>query len=144
MENVAALVSKKFLPLFNKWQAELASYGYSNFAQVLNAKNYGIPQNRERIFLVSILGDERYYFPQPFKLELRLKDILEEEVDEKYYLSDATVKSFAEHCERKQAEGCGFKFEPTTGGGIAKCLSTLAGQRQTDNFILDYGSDTDR
>lgn len=144
LENVAALVSKKFLPLFNKWQLELEGYGYSNFAQVLNAKDYGIPQNRERIFLVSILNGGGYSFPLRFTLQLRLKDILEREVDERYYLSDATVKSFAEHCERKQAEGCGFKFEPTTGGGIAKCLSTLAGQRQTDNFILDYGSDADR
>lgn len=144
MENVKALVSKKFLPLFNKWQAELASYGYSNFAQVLNAKNYGVPQNRERIFLISILGEAYYHFPQPFELEKRLKDVLEKEVDEKYYLSDATVKSFAEHCKRKQAEGCGFKFEPTDGGGYAKCLNTLAGSRQTDNFIIDYESDADR
>ena len=87
LENVAALVSKKFLPLFNKWQLELESYGYSNYAQVLNAKDYGIPQNRERIFLVSIFGDEKYSFPKPFPLELRLKDMLEKEVDEKYYLS---------------------------------------------------------
>lgn len=137
LENVAALVSKKFLPLFNKWQLELEGYGYSNFAQVLNAKDYGIPQNRERIFLVSILGDEPYSFPKPFPLELRLKDMLEKEVDERYYLSDKAVKSFAEHCERKQSEGCGFKFEPTDGGGYAKCLSTKAGSRKTDNFIKD-------
>lgn len=118
LENVKALVSKKFLPLFNKWKAELESYGYSNLAQVLNAKDYGIPQNRERIFLVSILGDERYSFPKPFPLELRLKDMLEKEVDERYYLSDKTIQSFTQHCERKQAEGCGFKFEPTDGGGV--------------------------
>jgi DNA (cytosine-5)-methyltransferase 1 len=137
LENVKALVSKKFLPVFNKWKAELESYGYSNFAQVLNAKDYGIPQNRERIFLVSILGDEKYSFPKPFPLELRLKDMLEKEVDEKYYLSDKTIQSFTQHCERKQSEGCGFKFEPTDGGGYAKCLSTKAGSRQTDNFIKD-------
>lgn len=117
LENVAALVSKKFLPLFNRWQVELESYGYSNFAQVLNAKDYGIPQNRERIFLVSILNGG-YSFPKPFKLELRLKDMLEQNVDERYYLSDKAVKSFTQHCERKQAEGCGFKFEPTDGGGM--------------------------
>ena len=85
---------------------------------MLNAKDYGIPQNRERIFLVSILGGERYSFPKPFPLELRLKDMLEKEVDEKYYLSDKTIQSFTQHCERKQAEGCGFKFEPTNGGGM--------------------------
>lgn len=91
LENVKALVSKKFKPLFNKWCDELAGYGYSNFAQVLNAKDYGIPQNRERIFLVSILGDARYEFPKPFKLEKRLKDMLEDTVDEKYYLSEKIV-----------------------------------------------------
>lgn len=89
LENVAALVSQKFLPLFNKWQTALESYGYCNFAQVLNAKDYGVPQNRERIFLVSILEeDARFYFPKPFKLDKRLKDVLEQNVDEKYYLSD--------------------------------------------------------
>lgn len=118
LENVAALVSQKFLPLFNRWQAELASYGYSNFAQVLNAKDYGVPQNRERVFLVSILGNASYHFPKEMPLDKRLKDVLESNVDEKYYLSDKTVASFAEHCERKQAEGCGFKFEPTDGGGV--------------------------
>lgn len=144
LENVAALVSKKFLPLFNKWQAELAEYGYANFASVLNSKDYGVPQNRKRIFLFSILRTEQepypyYEFPEPFPLERRLKDVLEPVVDEKYYLSDKTIASFTEHCERKAAEGCGFKFEPSDGGGYAKCISTNAGGRQTDNFIIDNG-----
>lgn len=95
LENVAALVSQKFLPLFNKWQAELGSYGYSNFAEVLNAKDFGVPQNRERVFLVSILGGNSYHFPKPFKLDKRLKDVLEENVDEKYYLSDKLVESLS-------------------------------------------------
>lgn len=142
LENVAALVSKKFLPLFNKWQEELEGYGYANFAQVLNSKDYGVPQNRKRIFLFSILRTEEqpyptYNFPQPFPLERSLKDVLEEEVDEKYYLSDKAIASFAEHCDKKQSEGCGFKFEPTNGGGYAKSITTLAGSRPTDNFIYD-------
>ena len=121
LENVKALVSKKFLPLFGKWVQTLEGYGYYCTHQVLNAKDYGIPQNRERVFLVSIRRDvidptPQYSFPKPFPLECRLKDILEESVDEKYYLSDQTIANFAEHCERKQAEGCGFKFEPTDGG----------------------------
>jgi DNA (cytosine-5)-methyltransferase 1 len=92
LENVAALVSQKFLPLFNKWQAELERYGYTNFARVLNAKDYGVPQNRERIFMISILDREAsYHFPEPFKLEKRLKDVLEQNVDEKYYLSDLSI-----------------------------------------------------
>ena len=102
LENVKAMVSKKFLPMFNLWQTELERLGYTNFAKVLNAKDYGVPQNRERIFLVSIRMDEleglagkvQYHFPKPFPLEKRLKDVLEEKVDEKYYLSDERLKEF--------------------------------------------------
>lgn len=95
MENVAALVSEKFIRLFNRWQLVLERMGYTNYAQVLNAKDYGVPQNRERIFLVSILqADKPFYFPQAVKLERRLKDVLESNVDEKYYLSDSVTDSF--------------------------------------------------
>lgn len=88
MENVAALVSSKFIKLFNKWQYTLVKMGYKNFAAVLNAKHYGVPQNRERVFLVSILdAGAKYEFPKPVKLEKRLKDVLEVDVDERYYLS---------------------------------------------------------
>ena len=94
MENVKALVSDKFRPLFLKWCDELTSYGYTNFAQVLNAKDYGIPQNRERIFVVSIRGEAWFTFPQPVELKLRLKDMLEEKVAEKYYLPQEKVDQF--------------------------------------------------
>lgn len=94
LENVKALVLEKFLPGYKKWVMYLESRGYTTFAEVLNAKNYGIPQNRERIFVVSILGSSWYSFPQPFPLKLRLKDMLEEKVDEKYYLSQDKVNEF--------------------------------------------------
>lgn len=137
LENVAALVSEKFLPLFNKWQAELESYGYSNFAQVLNAKDYGVPQNRERVFLVSILDDNaRYYSPEPFKLEKRLKDVLETNVDEKYYLSDKMLNYF----ERVNADKShGHNFTPKQGADVAFTIRTAPGQRVDDNFILTEG-----
>jgi len=94
-ENVKALVSQKFLPYFLKWQSELASYGYTNFAKVLNATDYGVPQNRERIFMVSILGENAsYHFPEPFPLERSLADVLETDVPEKYYLSQKMVDYF--------------------------------------------------
>lgn len=92
MENVKAFVSQKFLPYFLKWQSELVSYGYSNFARVLNAKDFGVPQNRERIFMVSILDKQAtYHFPEPFPLDRRIKDVLEEDVDERYFLSEKLV-----------------------------------------------------
>lgn len=99
MENVKALVSGKFIALFRKWLDELTSYGYTNFCQVLNAKDYGIPQNRERIFVVSVLGDAWFSFPQPQELKLRLKDMLEEKVDEKYYLPQDKVNQFIEQLD---------------------------------------------
>lgn len=121
LENVKALVSKKFLPLFNKWIKSLEDYGYYNTWQVLNAKDYGVPQNRERVFLVSIRRDlldpsPIYYFPKPFKLEKRLKDVLEEKVDEKYYLSDKMVQGFETHKQRMEERGNGFGWNPTEGG----------------------------
>lgn len=96
MENVKAITSKKFLPGLKKWQEFLSAEGYTNFIRVLNAKDYGIPQNRERCFIVSILGEAWYDFPQPRPLELKLKDILEEQVDEKYYLDQDRVDKFIE------------------------------------------------
>ena len=94
LENVKAMISGKFVGMFNLWQRELLKFGYNSFPAVLNAKDYGIPQNRERIFLVSIYGNGWFNFPQPKILELRLKDMLEEKVDEKYYLNDEKVAEF--------------------------------------------------
>lgn len=92
MENVKALTQKKFLPYLHKWMACLEGMGYSNHAKVLNAKDYGVPQNRERVFMVSILGENAsYHFPEPFPLDKCLNDVLEEDVDEKYYLSKKLV-----------------------------------------------------
>lgn len=91
MENVKALTSEKFMPYLRKWLLFLENLGYNNFTKVLNAKDYGVPQNRERVFVVSIYGDERYYYPRPFKLLKRLKDVLESDVDEKYNLSPKII-----------------------------------------------------
>ena len=92
MENVKNLVGKKHIHNFEKWLEILEGYGYINSWRVLNAKDYGIPQNRERVFCVSILGEHTSYeFPKGFELKLRLKDILEDEVEEKFYLSKEQV-----------------------------------------------------
>lgn len=114
MENVKALTQQKFMPDFMRLQKELEDMGYTNFWQVLNAKDYGVPQNRERVFMVSILNSEHgFEFPKPFPLEKRLRDVLEENVDESYYLEDEQVARILEQCERKQSEGCGFKAQFT-------------------------------
>lgn len=94
MENVKALVSQKFLPTFRLWLDWLTGQGYTSHVAVLNSKDYGIPQNRERVFVVSMLEERWYNFPQPVELKLRLKDMLEDKVDEKYYLPQEKVDQF--------------------------------------------------
>lgn len=93
-ENVKALTSKKFSEEFRIVLESLEEAGYNNYWQVLNAKDYGIPQNRERVFIVSIRKDidKGFTFPDPIPLELRLKDLLEDDVDEKYYLSEKMLE----------------------------------------------------
>lgn len=93
MENVKNLVGKKFKPQFDEWLKYLENLGYTNYWQVLNAKDYGIPQNRERVFVISILGEHKpYKFPQKIKLEKKVKNLLENGVNSKYYLSDENTK----------------------------------------------------
>ena len=91
MENVPQVHGKKNVEHFEKWIAFLESKGYTNFWTDLNAKNYGIPQNRNRCYMVSVLGEYTYEFPEPIPLTLTLGDMLEKGVDEKYYLSNKAL-----------------------------------------------------
>jgi DNA (cytosine-5)-methyltransferase 1 len=94
LENVKNLVSKKFKADFDKWLDFLAELGYTNYWKVLNAKDYGIPQNRERVFCVSIRGEHKpFMFPKPKELTIRLRDMIDEMVDEKFYLKESTIRS---------------------------------------------------
>lgn len=94
LENVKNLVSKKFKADFDKWLDFLAELGYTNYWKVLNAKDYGIPQNRERVFCVSIRGEHKpFVFPKPKELTIRLRDMIDEMVDEKFYLKESTIRS---------------------------------------------------
>lgn len=99
MENVKGLLTSKFLPLFHKWLAELESYGYANFFQVLNAKDYGVPQNRERVFVISIRREAgglepTYTFPSPKPLTMCVEDVVEDEADVQFYLNREQVEKF--------------------------------------------------
>lgn len=159
-ENVKNLTSKRFAEQFRIVLNSLEQAGYNNYWQVLNAKDYGIPQNRERVFIVSIRKDIDtgfFRFPEGFPLELRLKDMLEEVVDENYYLkSELTRKlvvsegfndtqalrlvrnEYGKQCRSSYEKGeltepwsKMKQLEPRT-DGIANTLSTV----QKDNYIL--------
>lgn len=131
MENVKALVSKKFKPTFDKWCEWLEGQGYTNYWQVLNAKDYDIPQNRERVFMISILGaHEPYIFPEKQELHIRLKDVLEKEVDEKFYLSEEKVSKLVSRFDLKDESfllGGEQKNQSIKKDGISTTLTSSMG-----------------
>ena len=135
-ENVKALTSKKFTEEFKIVLDSLEKAGYHNYWKVLNAKDYGIPQNRERVFIVSIRKDIDHYifeFPKPYSLEKRLKDFLEPHVDEQYYLSDKMIGYIsATGTANFKNPDCKINLD------IARPLTTDQNKRAgTTNYICD-------
>ena len=138
MENVPEVIGANNVQHFIKWTNKLESLGYSNYFQIMNGKDYGIPQNRRRCFMVSILGEFAYDFPLKHKLKYKLKDFLEKQVDEKYYLSDKLIEFFTYNTEKQKSSGNGFKrktVSATDGSKVAKTVTTRNGSRMDDNFI---------
>ena len=138
LENVKNLVGKKFKADFDKWLEYLEGLGYTNYWKVLNAKNYGVPQNRERVFVVSILGEhEPFEWPTPIPLDKCIRDILEEQVDEKYYLSEELIDRFKESINKatdyKQPKQIAEK--PVLVGGIGE--KNFGKQYRQGNRVYD-------
>lgn len=127
MENVKALVSDKYRPLFLKWESWLRSLDYVNYTEILNAKDYGVPQNRERVFMLSILNGCWYEFPHPVRLEKRLKDVLELEVDEKYFLNERGIN----YVKKKLGKYTAIN------GEVAMCLTAKGCANWTGTFRSD-------
>ena len=151
-ENVKGLLSDDNGKTFGKWIDLLGgksvngnqvmfpnedSVPYHIYHKVLNAKNYGVPQNRERVFIIGIRDDEdnNFSFPKEIPLTKRLKDVLEENVSEKYFLSEKLLNFFIKHTEKHQAKGNGFKFKPKEEESIAQAVTTKAGTRPDDNYL---------
>jgi len=151
-ENVRNVISETHWHNFEKYLNAMASMGYASAWQVLNAKDYGVPQNRERVFVVSVLNGRTVYeamnlfgdsekkldfeFPKPFPLTKKLKDILEENVDEKYFISQMMIDGFLKHNEKHIKKGTGFIFKPKTeDDDVANTLRANAALCATDNTI---------
>ena len=143
MENVPDVIGSKNLPHFRDWRDKLESMGYKCYWKVLNSKDYGIPQNRERCFMVSILGDYFFAFPQEVKLSNKLIDMLETQVDEKYYLSKKGL-IYAFDCNRvcdntKRGDLGDRKVNPS----VAKTISCRGAESQradVTNFVVGDNS----
>lgn len=114
-ENVAALVSKKFMPDFQRWLDKLSSLGYVSKWARLNARDYGVPQNRDRVFCLSMRKEVafNYQFPEPIALQRRLEDVLEEEVADRHFLKDDAVGKFLEANNSDNALFVQFDLPPT-------------------------------
>lgn len=152
-ENVKGLLSDDGGKTFQEWCNMLGgksingvpvlfpyddSVPYHLYWQVINAKHHGVPQNRERVFLIGIRddADNRFQFPREEHLTKRLKDVLEDDVNDKYFLSENLLNYFGEHKEIHKERGNGFRFEPHTNDTIySNAISTKCGTRQTDPFI---------
>lgn len=140
-ENVKNLTSKKFAEQFKIVLDSLEAAGYNNYWKVLNAKDYGIPQNRERVFIVSIRKDidnGEFKFPEGFPLQLRLKDMLEDEVDEKYYISKKMIQ-YIENASFKQDANCiqdSDICETLRVGGTRPCIRMETDELKTSPIRL--------
>ena len=135
MENVPMIHSTDNIEDFNKWQLKLDDLGYKNYWEDLIATDYGIPQTRNRTFMISILGDYSYKFPAKIPLKTKLKDLLENEVSKKYYLSDKMLDYMMSESSgglsRKEMFERNFKEDKD----VASTITTCAGNRASDNFI---------
>ena len=134
-ENVRNVISKRHIHNFDKYIMRLNELGYTSYYQILNSKDYGIPQNRERVFTISIKKDinKDFSFPQKKQLKLKLKDMLEDEVDEKYYLSEKMIKYIsAVGTANFKNPDCKINLD------IARPLTTDQNKRAgTTNYICD-------
>lgn len=155
-ENVKNLLSKKHRHNFDAYLDAMEALGYSSKYQVLNSKDYGVPQNRERVFTVSIrntitsaafvMSDgtkkpivyseiDGFNFPEPINLKKRLKDVLEDSVDEKYYLTEGRIKAIQTWEDRQKENGRGFRFDVKDGDSIGRAITTSGDRPSTTNYI---------
>lgn len=153
-ENVKGLLSDDNGNTFNEWLNYLGgksinglpvlfpfekSVPYHIYHKVINAKDHGIPQNRERVFIIGIRDDKdnTFSFPAEEHLTKRLKDVLEEDVDDKYFLSENLLKHFINNSKKQKENGNGFNFNPSDGNTISKSILTKFGQRMDDQYIKE-------
>lgn len=143
MENVDAILNKENKPNFMRWIIDLNDLGYVSSYKVLNAKDYGIPQNRDRCFMVSTLTKGTFRFPKKRELKTCLKDYLDKEVGEDYYLSQEKIAKYKAHAIKMEAQGMGLAWRPLSLSLMMGQLPILSlpnrtGQRPTSLSLLEH------
>ena len=135
MENVPQVHGMDNVEDFNKWQLALEKLGYKNYFQDLIATDYGIPQTRNRCFMISILGDYSYTFPKPIPLKLKLNDLLEKNVNEKFYLSDKQIKCLSSDKVYNNGYIRGNQFKKNINPDVCTTITASSSDRASDTFI---------
>lgn len=138
MENVPAIKDKNNIVNFEQWITALHQKGYVSSYDIVNAKDHGVPQNRERCFMVSSLHNGRFIFPEKRPLDKTLRDVLEDGVPEEYYLSQERVDTYHRHKVRHQAKGSGLYYRPVNADSIAHTI-TPSPSRDGANFLVERG-----
>lgn len=136
MENVKGVLSPTNRPVFDRWRALLTSLGYTSSYAVLNAKDFGVPQSRERIFMVSTLTKGALRFPLGRDTGVRLRDIMEPEVDDRYFLSEERIASYEAHRHNQVEKGRGFGWCPASPNGVASTVVTSPSSSSTSTVVV--------
>ena len=134
-ENVSSIINKKNFNHFDKFIKRISCLGYSCKYCILNAKDFGIPQNRKRCFII-FNRTNNIQFPKGWELDKCMEDVLEEEVDIKYYLSQKAIDGFLLHKQKQKERGRGFGFLPLSSKDIAHTVTTKEGYRSDSNYII--------
>lgn len=148
MENVPQVISSANIKDFHAWQDFLSSLGYANYLQILNAKNYGVAQNRERCFMFSFLGKFNYKFPAPIQLTKSMKDYLEDSVDEHYYINsekaNKLIMNLIENGNVENKECIDLSTVKTRTIEIANCVTakdrSISNQQSVGNGVIQIGN----
>ena len=139
MENVDAILNRLNIDAFRDWINLLEGLGYTSTYKVLNAVDFGVPQNRRRCFMVSYHGNLEFEFPEGHPTERRLRDVLESDVPDQFYLSDETIERYEAHRRRHEAKGHGLGWKPVTPDQIGHPTTTKP-TRHSQTFIVTQGS----
>ena len=151
MENVPQVHADANMADFQKWIDFLSGLGYVNYWQDLNAKDYGVAQNRNRCFMFSFLGEYNYHFPQPIPLKKKLKDYLEDDVDEKYYINNEKAEklikqlidngTLLQHSPESRAVCVEGTINNTQRREVANCITAndrgISNQQQVGNMVAE-------
>lgn len=137
MENVPTIISERFLPDFRRWLRELESLGYASRYGLLNASDFGVPQNRRRCFCISRLVSKGPVpdLPKGIPLTRCLGDLLEDDVPARFYLTEDRLRGLIMSTLKEREAGRGFRFRLRDTEGLASCLTARPGGRKTDNYL---------